>query len=349
MPMINPFDDDRPEDALPETVALSHDAPPGLLVPPGEEPRDTLARLLTAFIAAFGTDAGDHMDRVLAWLALALTRYLHAPYPLRMTVVGPTGSGKSKLLNLLARTLGIPGVVIPLMDIAETGWRGAQIGDVCRMLHPKLFRTDGITQRVTPLVSRIERPSILLLDEIDKSALLHDGIRFAGTAAAARLGRQQSLLPVLDIESDMLVHYENASAPFRFSLRRSIVICSGAFAMLPPDALVTPKALVAIGLMPELIDRMGPIVALPLPSAAVRATLARSALADLVAFAAHLDVEVTGIDAFVDGLPAPGDTDRYIGVRGHRDYVSQRMLDALAVALVEHRSTIELSDVREDA
>jgi hypothetical protein len=66
MPMSNPCDDDRPDDDLPDAAALSHDTAPGLLVPADEEPRDTLARLLTAFIAAFGTDAGDHMDRVLA-------------------------------------------------------------------------------------------------------------------------------------------------------------------------------------------------------------------------------------------------------------------------------------------
>jgi hypothetical protein len=81
----------------------------------------------------------------------------------------------------------------------------------------------------------------------------------------------------------------------------------------------------------------------------VRATLARHALADLVAFAAHLDVEVTGIEAFVRELPAPGDSERYVGVRGLRDYVSQRMLGALAVALIEHRSSIDLSDVLEEA
>ena len=92
------------------------------------------------------------------------------------------------------------------------------------MLHPQFFRTDSITQRIVPMVARIERPSILLLDEIDKSALLHDGIRFDGTAAAARLGRQQSLLPVLDVESDLIVNYDNASTSLRWSLRSSIII-----------------------------------------------------------------------------------------------------------------------------
>ena len=346
MPSLDPFDDAFPASDPPTPPPHSH---PSSLVAPGEELRTTLARLLSALIAAYGTEAGEPMDRLLATLALSLTRYLHQPYPLRLTVIGPTGSGKSRLLNLLARTLGIPSVVVPLVDISETGWRGAQIGEVCRMLHPALFRADDGSQLLIPTRQRIERPSILLLDEVDKCALLHEGIRFSDTAAAARLGRQQSLLPVLDVESDMLVNYDRAGASFRYSLRQSIVICAGAFSMLPPDQPVTPSALVSVGLMQELVDRMGTIITLPVPSSAVRVSLAREVLDGITAFAQHLDVQVTGSDTFLRTLPPPGSDAPYIGLRGLQNFVTQRMTTALAMAMIAQRTTIDLAELAEEA
>lgn len=345
MPSIDPFDDFFPESHTPSSPPITALLP---LIDAGEDLRTTLVRVLTVLIGAFGTDAGQQMDRVMASLALTLTRYLHQPHPLRLTLIGPVGSGKTRLLNLLASTLRIPGVVVPLTDVVETGWRGAQLGEICRMLHPALFRSDG-ARHVVPLQPRIELPSIVLLDEIDKSALEHEGMRFDGTAAAARIGRQQSLLPLLDPESDVLVSYDHASEAFRWSLRHSIVISAGAFSMLPADTAVTPADLVGVGMMRELVDRMGAIITLPAPSSSVRTSLARGALADIDAFAKRLDVNVTGVDAFVRTLPPPGIGAPYVGTRGLVHYVTQRMTAAVAVAMVEHRATIDLAELSEHA
>lgn len=344
MSSIDPFDDDVFEHELPglpaDVAALS-------LVGPDEDQATTLARLLTAFIASFGAGAGAATEHALAALALSLTRYLHQPFPLRLTLVAPTGSGKSRLLNVLAHTLGIPGAVIPLVDIAENGWRGPQLGDVCRMLHPSLFHQQGLVAGL-PVLRRVERPSILLLDEVDKCATVTESFRFEDTAAAARLGKQQSLLPLLDAESEVVVHYERGES-FRWSLQRSVVICAGAFAMLPSDRDLTPADLVSVGLMPELVDRMGGIFRLPAPSGAVRAAVAQTALVELQAFAATLGVRVTGLEAFAQRFSAPDGTAPYVGLRGLRDHVAQRVMAALATAMINQQTRIDLAELREGA
>jgi len=103
MPTIDPFDDDFFDEAAsavpPPTSPLF--APPPL-VAHDKDPRATLARILQRLIEAFGTDAGATVDRVLAQSALALTRYVHSVYPLRATIIGPTGAGKTRLLNFVA-------------------------------------------------------------------------------------------------------------------------------------------------------------------------------------------------------------------------------------------------------
>ena len=129
--------------------------------------RATLARILQHLVDAFGVDAGAHGDGMLAPLALSLTRYVHGPYPMRATIIGPTGAGKTRLLNLLASIVRVPAVVIPIIDISETGWKGAQIGEVCRVLHPSLFVHDPFSHRVQVPIGTVARPSIVMLDEID--------------------------------------------------------------------------------------------------------------------------------------------------------------------------------------
>ena len=99
--------------------------------------------------------------------------------------------------------------------------------------------------------------------------------------------------------------------------------------------------------MMELVDRMGVVITLPAPSSSVRASLARGALADVDAFANRLDVHVTGVDEFVRTLPPPGPGAPYIGTRGLVHYVTQRMTAAVAEAMVEHRDTIDLSELSE--
>lgn len=332
----------------------THDEPPSEPTLPmpstnlDDDPRSTLARILEQLLHAFGTDAGPDVERVLTTLALALTRHVHEPYALRAVIIAPAGSGKTRLLRLIASIVRLPAVIIPVVDLAETGWRGAQIGDACRLLHPSLFVRDEFSRRITVPTTTVALPSVVLLDEIDKISLRHGGIALEGSAAAARLGKQQFLLPVLDPESDLLVQYDDAAAPFRWSLRNSIVLCAGAFAMAPSDRALTPADLIDVGLSSELVDRLGPVWMLPMPGASTRASIARIKLRDVEAFAQRLGVTVTGIEAYAATLPAPGDTPDFIGLRGLLHAVTQRVLEAVADALTQKRTHVDLMDARGD-
>jgi len=320
-------------------------SPPSLI----DDPRATLASILHRLSGAFSTDADGRLDRALAQLALYLTKWLDEPYPLRLCIVGPTGSGKTHLLNVVASIVRLPSIIIPVTDLAETNWRGPQIGDACRILHPSLFTTYGEGRKLVVPTATVTKASVLMLDEIDKIATVaHDGSEYDGPASATRIGRQQSLLAVLDPLSDVLVDYDDAQHAFRWSLKNSVVICAGAFAMLPDSSLATPADLVRVGLSPEFVDRMGPILSLPSPSAATRSVLARSMATEAMRFASRLGVTVTGIDALVASLPAPGPHAPYIGVRGLQHYVEQQVFNGIADALTRNAESVDLGPAADE-
>lgn len=343
----DPCNDDQP--AASESFATSPETQPS----PSDALRDvreTLAHILEGLAAAFQTDADGRLDRALAVLALSLTQYLHFPSALRLTVLGATGSGKTHLLKTIASLVNLPAVIIPVTDMAETAWRGAQFGDACRMLHPHLFECAAHAHRITVPTGTVDLASIVMLDEVDKlCTVAHDGTRLEGTAAAARIGKMQSLLPVLDPLSEIVVHYDDGSQPFRWSLKRSVVVCAGAFAMLQAQDTVSSSDLVRVGLSGELVDRMGPIIRLPPPGVNARAYLAHRRVASVQFFASLFDVSITGVDALVRALPAPGPHAPFVGVRGLQHHVEQRMLNALAAALTKNVRTIDVAAFEDDA
>ena len=72
--------------------------------------------------------------------------------------------------------------------------------------------------------------------------------------------RQAAHLPaLLDQESAMVVQDDDARVPFRFTLRKSTVLCADAFSMAPANRPVTPTNLVDVGKTRELVDRMGSV------------------------------------------------------------------------------------------
>ncbi len=319
------------DDADEASSAPASDVP---LIAAGADPRDILQHMLATLTAEFPSDAGGPLDTTLTYLALQLTRFVATPFGMRALLIGPSGAGKTHLLDVLTRLTGVPSIIIPITDVAETSWSGTQLGDACRALHPELFRNgDGSGWPTVPR-HLVDRPSIVCLDEIDKLALMPvHGVRLDAAAAAWRIGRQQSLLPLLDVRSAMMVRAEDVKASFRWSLGRSLVRCSGAFSMLPATHAATPRALLDVGFMPELVDRMGPMLHLPTPSMIALTARSQRAVAETLALATSLGVTVHGVPEFLRGLIAPGGDAPYVGPRGMTHFLEHHVLACVAAAL----------------
>ena len=325
---LSAFDLDDADDAFP---ASGSSVP---LIASLADPREILQYMLASLTRAFPSDAGGPLDTTLAYLALQLTRFAARPFGMRALLIEPSGAGKTHLLELLTRLTGVPSVIIPMTDVAETSWSGTQIGDACRALHPDLFlHADGSGRPTVPR-QLVDRPSIVCIDEIDTLSLTPvQGVRLDAAAAAWRIGRQQSILPLLDARSAMMVRADDPKASVRWSTARSLVLCSRASSMIPATRTVTPRALLDVGFMHELVDRLGLILHMPTPSLIALTARGQRAVKDTLALAAGVGVTVHGAPEFLSALSAPGATTPYVGPRGMTYFLEQHVLACVAAAL----------------
>jgi hypothetical protein len=318
------------------------DAAPVTYAPP--EPRAVLAHVLQHLTAAFTTDADGILDATLATLAILISKWICKPYALRVLLIGPTGAGKTRLLQCISEMTRVPSTILPVTQMAESSWSGLQLGETVRTLFPELFTTRGTNHRITAPTSVITRPCCLLLDEADKLATVTPNNEpLDGAARAWRVGRQQTILAFTDPLSVVPAKLDDVDGTVRWSLAKSIVIAAGAFPMLDHTTGITPTSLLRVGFSPEMIDRLGVVFVLPQPSAAARLQIAGVAATEMLDFAHALDINVQGIDDFIATLPAPDcGTAPYVGIRGLRHYVERRVADAIAAAVARSESVVRL-------
>ncbi len=148
-------------------------------------------------------------------------------------MIGPTGVGKTYMIKLIAKKIGVPFVKGDATKFSETGYVGGDVEDLVRDL---VREADGDIERA--------RYGIIYIDEIDKIASSHNLIG----ADISRTGVQRALLkPMEETEVDMKVPHDPISVfqeieRFRRTGKREknsintkniLFIMSGAFADLP--------------------------------------------------------------------------------------------------------------------
>lgn len=146
-----------------------------------------------------------------------------------VVLIGPTGVGKTYLVKLIARKLGVPFVKGDATKFTETGYVGGDVEDLVRDL---VQEADGDIERA--------QYGIIYIDEIDKIASAHNIIGID----VSRTGVQRNLLkPLEETEVDLKVAHDpvsmmEAAAHFQktgkrlkrtVNTRNILFIVSGAF------------------------------------------------------------------------------------------------------------------------
>ena len=260
--------------------------------PTREDAPAVLAHVLAVLKATVVGDDGGPLERALARLAVQATAWYCLDMPLRVLLAGPTGSGKSLVARVIADALHVPSLRLSVTDMAESTWAGPQLGETLRELCAGA--TTAVPQGLSAVepVRTVAPRGVLVLDELCKLALAtHGDHRHTRESASWRRGRQETLLPLLDPEGVLTTTSDRGAPPLRIASRGIAVVSTGAFAMLPSGASITSTALVDIGFLPELVDRIGGVVTLPEVGVQVRTHL--------------VQVRAEGFRALADALGVP--------------------------------------------
>lgn len=197
-------------------------------------------------------------DDVLKEISLLADERLAGQGGARLLLIGPPGTGKTRILSSLAKATGRAFLQVDASSISEHGWSGTTLSDVAAMV----YRAAGND------LYRAEH-AVIALDELCKAAAWtplpgaesHSrGTRDASQhyVASVRAGRQAALLALLDNGNSVITFSPTPNTPpLQLRTRHCLVVCAGAFrglAMAGADP--TDSELEAYGIIPELVARL---------------------------------------------------------------------------------------------
>ena len=161
-----------------------------------------------------------------------------------MLMIGPTGSGKTYLVQTLARLLDVPLAITDATSLTEAGYIGDDIESVVSKL---LAAADNDVERA--------EHGIIFIDEIDKIAKKKNTNQRDVSGEAVQQGMLK-LLEGSDIEVPVGANIKNAMVPLETVNTRNILfICGGAFPDLTDIIKERLNKTASIGFQADLKDK----------------------------------------------------------------------------------------------
>jgi len=267
-------------------------------------------------------------------------------------LIGPTGSGKTLLVQTLARMLDVPVAMVDATGLTEAGYIGDDVESIVQKL---LTCCDGNVERA--------QRGIIYIDEIDKISRKSDSPSI--TRDVSGEGVQHALLKLMEGTTVSVAPPGSRKGGSGMQLitvdtTDVLFVCSGAFAGLEKvienrteasgigfSASVKSKQnrsvsetfqqietedLIQYGMIPELIGRMPVVTALTeLDEAALVQILTEPKNALIKQYAKLLALEGVQLDIRPDALAAIARKaiTRKTGARGLRSIVEQALMDTM--------------------
>lgn len=162
-------------------------------------------------------------------------------------LIGPTGCGKTYMVSILAKILGVNFLTSDATQFTSSGYQGRSVEE----LIPDLI---GICNGSESLASK----AIIYIDEIDK---LRQKATDGMGPDVNGLGVQQSLLKLLEGSDVPYISKYSMNGEYdrKMNTKNIMFICSGAFVGLPST---TVQSLTDFGMIPEFLGRFSVITQL---------------------------------------------------------------------------------------
>ena len=228
-------------------------------------------------------------------------------------LLGPTGTGKTFLIQILSKILDVPMILVDATSFTERGYVGESVDDIVKRLYEAAGKNAKAAQK-----------GIIYIDELDKIAGLD---KTANSQKDLGLGLQYNLLKLLE-GAEFTV--QDGARQITIDTTDVLFIAGGAFNSINENEKVSHDDIKEFGLIPELLGRLPIITQTKKLSNDALVKILKDSEGSLVK---HYKVlySIDGVDLnFTDeafGAIANMANEKQIGARGLKTVVEEIMLD----------------------